>query len=90
VAMPPTDGWSPCPGGEFGQLARRLAVRRRRMMAVTIFAGIAAAGATAVAATAVTQYVVQSTTGCQPPAGSCGSPAPAAATENNGCSPIAK
>jgi hypothetical protein len=87
MAAPPIDGWGPCPSGEFSQLTQRLAVRRHRALALTVLAAIVATGATAVAGTAVVQYVWQSTTHTQS-GGCCPSATPT--QDNQKCAPIAQ
>jgi hypothetical protein len=90
MAAPPTDGWGPCPSGEFNQLTQRLAARRHRALALTVLAAIVATGATAVAGTAVVQYVWQSTSYTQPAGGCCPSATPTTPQDNQKCAPIAQ
>jgi hypothetical protein len=89
MAAPPTDGWDPCPSGEFKQLTQRLTARRQRALAFTVLAAIAATGASAVAGTAVVQYVWQSTTASHS-GGCCPTVAPQPTQENQQCAPVAQ
>jgi hypothetical protein len=89
MAAQPTDGWGPCPSGEFKQLTQRLTARRQRALAFTVLAAIVATGATAVAGTAVVQYVWQSTSATHS-GGCCPTATPPTTPENQQCAPVAQ
>jgi hypothetical protein len=81
MGTPSSGGWRPCPEGELGRLATRLAAGRRRQRLVWgVALGAAVAAATGLTAAAVADRLPGWGFGSSHPAGGCGgTPAPVTA-----------